>query len=141
MSIQPRSGLIFLCGFLLVASPCQAVVTLQPVQGEVFINHGQGYQLVTGPIQANTGDAIMVNPNGTATVGYPDGCTVNVRPGEVTTITPSSPCSSPYAGQEPPPPQQPVAGPPSDSNALLWGIAGVLAAAGLGVGIYEAISP
>jgi len=132
-----------LCGFLLVASPCWAAVTVQPVQGEVFINHGQGYQLVTGPIQVNTGDAIMVNPNGTATVAYPDGCKVNVRPGEVTTIGPSSPCSSPYAARQPDPPQQPVADPPSDSTALALGAAGVaLGAAGLGVGIYAiTVSP
>ena len=79
----------------------------------------------------------MVNPNGTATVSYPDGCKVNVRPGEVTTIAPSSPCSSPYAAQQPPPPQQPVADPPSDSTALALGAAGVgLGAAALGVGIY-----
>jgi hypothetical protein len=45
MSAQPRSGLsssFFLCGFLLVATPCLAATTLQPAQGEVFINHGQG---------------------------------------------------------------------------------------------------
>lgn len=81
MGTQPRSGLFFLlCSLLLVATPCLAATTLQPAQGEVFINHGQGYQLVTRPIEVNPGDAVMVNPNGSATIVYDGGCSVSVQP-------------------------------------------------------------
>jgi len=73
----------------------------------------------------------MVSPGGSATVLYPDGCGANVQPGEVMTITPSSPCVNPYAQQQPPPTQTP------EYNPWIIGIGGVLVAAGVGVGIYE----
>ena len=113
MWIQPRLGLFFLGGFLLVATPCWAA-TLQPAQGEVFISHGQGYQLVTRPIEVNPGDAVMVNPNGSATIVYDGGCSVPVQPGAIATIAPQPPCGSPLApevaqavDQAPPPHSDP----------------------------------
>ena len=76
-----------------------------------------------------------VSPGGTANVAYADGCRQLVRPGEVITITPSSPCTNPFAHD--PTVAQGVSGPPdqSYSNALLGASAG-LAAGALGVAIY-----
>lgn len=121
---------------LMLSGQCFAA-TLQPMGGEVFVNRGRGYDLVTQPVQVNPGDTILVNPNGRATVVYNDACSVNLPPGPVTTITPSPPCGNPlppdvaqsYA-QAPSPP------PPSDTGFVL-GAAGLgLGAAGLGVGLY-----
>ena len=78
---------------LLVASACLAA-TIEPVKGNLSINHGQGFEKVNGRVSAGVGDAVMVSPNGSAVVAYPDGCKVNVEPGAVITIAPISPCAS-----------------------------------------------
>jgi hypothetical protein len=48
--------------------------------------------MVAGSTQANAGDAIVVNPGGSAQIVYPDGCVVDVSPGSVATISAQSPC-------------------------------------------------
>lgn len=115
--------------------------TLQPLGGEVFVNRGGGYQLVTGPVEVNPGDAVMANPNGRATIIYSDSCSVNVQPDLVATVTPNPPCGNPLSpdvaqsyAQAPPPPVPP----PSGNDGAFWlGAAGVgLGVAGLGVAIY-----
>jgi hypothetical protein len=68
--------------------------TIQPVQGDLSVNQGQGFQKVNGRIEAKVGDSAMVSPGGSATVTYPDGCKVGVKPGAVVTIAPLSPCAS-----------------------------------------------
>jgi hypothetical protein len=68
--------------------------TLEPGQGNLSINQGQGFKPVNNRIDANVGDSVMVAPGGTATVVYDDGCQVNVAAGVVTTIAPLSPCAS-----------------------------------------------
>jgi hypothetical protein len=120
---------------LVFAGQCFAA-TLQPMGGEVFVNQGRGYQLVTTPIDINPGDAVMVNPNGLATIVYNGACSVGVKPGLVATVTPNPPCGDPlppevaqsYAQSSPPPPS-------NDFGALGWAGVG-LGAAGLGVALY-----
>ncbi len=68
--------------------------TVQPVQGDLSINQGQGFQKVNGRVEAKVGDSVMVSPGGSATVSYADGCKVDVKPGAVVTIAPLSPCAS-----------------------------------------------
>jgi hypothetical protein len=70
------------------------VTTLQPVKGDVWINHGKGFVKVDQPIEATVGDSIMVSPGGYAKVTYADKCETNVKPGAVMTITQLSPCAS-----------------------------------------------
>lgn len=137
MSAQSQWGAFLFGCFLLVASPCWAA-NVQPVQGNLYINRGQGFQPVAGPVDANIGDSVMVAPGGIATIIYPDGCKFGVQPGTVTTIAPSSPCTSPYAGQQPFPPQQPVAqgDPPYNSAFALGATGAALGAIGIGVAIY-----
>jgi hypothetical protein len=124
---------------LIVAGPCLAA-TVEPVQGQLSVNHGQGFVKVDGRIDANVGDAVMVSPNGSAVVSYPDGCKIDVQPGAVMTIAPISPCASgSYAAELPV--TAPVAAPvaaPVDPYLVVAG-AGVLAA--IGVGIYEVTRP
>jgi hypothetical protein len=78
---------------LLLASAAGAA-TIEPVQGNLSLNQGQGFQPVNSRVNANVGDTVMVGPGGAAAVTYPDGCKVPVQPGTMTTIAPLSPCAS-----------------------------------------------
>jgi hypothetical protein len=69
--------------------------TLEPVTGDLWINHGKGFQKVlASKIEAKVGDSVMVDPGGIAKVTYADGCQANVTPGTVMTIAKLSPCAS-----------------------------------------------
>ena len=68
--------------------------TIEPGQGALSINQGQGFQPVNSRVDANVGDSVMVSPGGAATIVYDDGCTVPVQPGAIATIAPLSPCAS-----------------------------------------------
>jgi hypothetical protein len=68
--------------------------TLEPVQGDLWINHGKGFEKVSSRIEGKVGDSVMVSPGGIAKVTYSDGCQANVKPGAVMTIAPLSPCAS-----------------------------------------------
>jgi len=67
---------------------------LEPVKGEVWINHGKGFVKVDQSLEAKVGDSVMVSPGGYAKVIYPDKCETSVKPGAVMTIAPLSPCAS-----------------------------------------------
>lgn len=120
-----RSYVGALCLATLLSTSSWAA-SIEPGQGSLTINQGQGFQPVNNRIDANVGDFVMVAPGGSATVVYDDGCTVNVQPGAVTTIAPLSPCASGSYAQD------------NTSNLagalVMGGIAGGL----LGLGIYEA---
>lgn len=123
MAKRPFVG-AFCLAMLLSTSSWAA--TIQPGQGSLTINQGQGFQPVDSRIDANVGDSVMVAPGGSATVVYDDGCKVNVQPGAVTTIAPLSPCASGSYAQD---------------NSFNWGgalVMGGVAGGLLGLGIYEA---
>jgi hypothetical protein len=67
---------------------------LEPVKGDLWINHGRGFEKVNSRVEAKVGDSVMVSPGGIAKVTYPDKCQANVKPGAVMTIAPLSPCAS-----------------------------------------------
>src|SRR5271163_1335525 len=115
------------CSLLVSVTPCLAAL-IEPLQGNCYISHGQGYQPVKGEVDAQPGDTIMVAAGGKAEIVYSGGCQVDVVPGAVMTIAASSPCG---------PPSQPVV---QQQPAYDWGLAGtgVLAATALGVAIYAA---
>jgi len=129
----------FCCAMLLSSSTWGA--TVEPGQGNLVINQGQGFQPVNSRIDANVGDSVMVGPDGSATVVYDDGCTVDVQPGSVMTISPISPCASGSNAQGPPP--GPPPGPAPLGEEYFWnGFAWVLVAAGAaGVITVIATSP
>jgi hypothetical protein len=110
---------------VLAVSPCFAA-TVEPGQGSLSINRGQGFEPVPGQVAAQVGDSVMVAPGGSATVVYDDGCKVAVRPDAVTTIAPLSPCASGSYAQD---------------SSFNWGgalVMGGVAGGLLGLGIYEA---
>ena len=120
----------FLCvsligGSLLLVSASWAA-TIEPVQGNLSLNRGQGFQPVNSRIDANVGDTVVVGPGGAAAVTYSDGCKVPVQPGAVTTIAPLSPCASGSLADD------------NNQNGLYF--LGVAAGFGLaGFGIYEIV--
>ena len=114
-------------GSLLLVSASWAA-TIEPVQGNLSLNQGQGFRPVNSRIDANVGDTVVVGPGGAAAVTYSDGCKVPVQPGTVTTIAPLSPCASGSMADDN----------NNNSNGLYF--LGVAAGFGLaGFGIYEII--
>jgi hypothetical protein len=112
-------------GSLLLGSASWAA-TIEPVQGNLQLNRGQGFQPVNSRVDANVGDTVVVGPGGAAAVTYSDGCKVSVQPGAVTTIAPLSPCASGSMADD------------NNQNGLYF--LGVAAGFGLaGFGIYEII--
>jgi hypothetical protein len=70
--------------------------TVEPLHGQVSINRGDGiFRPISSALQATIGDLIIVSPNGSARIIYPDGCAVEVKPGEVVPIMALSPCKAP----------------------------------------------
>ena len=82
----------FASGFLFSAQSFAA--TVDSIQGQVLLNSGAGYRVVTGTMEAKIGDSVMVNPGSSARLVYADGCTVKVEPGSVTAVAPESPCKT-----------------------------------------------
>lgn len=120
-------GVICLGLSVLAGSACSAA-TIQPIKGDVSINHGQGFQKVDGATEAGEGDIVMVSPEGSAVVSYADGCKISLQPGMVMTIAPLSPCAAGSYAQD-----------DQNHDNRAWGyLFGAGAAAALGVGIYEA---
>ena len=112
------------CLAMLLSSSTWAA-TIEPGQGSLSINQGQGFQAVNNRVDANVGDSVMVSPGGSATVVYDDGCKVTVQPGAVATIAPLSPCATGSYAQD---------------GGDVWGAVGmgVLFAGAVGFAGYEA---
>ena|ERR1700676_3376096 len=88
-------ALSFGCAVLLSSSSWAATsATVEPAQGVVLVNTGNGFKQVKKSVKAKVGDSVMVSPDGAAKVAYADGCTVDVRPGAVMTIAALSPCAA-----------------------------------------------
>ena len=112
------------CSLLLVSGSWAA--TIEPVQGNLSLNQGQGFQPINSRVDANVGDSVVVGPGGAAAVTYADGCKVSVQPDAVMTIAPLSPCASGSLADD------------NNSNGLYF--LGVAAGFGLaGFGIYEIV--
>lgn len=88
-----RTLVLGLGGAALLATACSAA-SIEPVQGQVSVNRGKGFEPVISRTDAKVGDSVMVSPDGAAVIAYADGCKVDVHPGAVMTITPLSPCAS-----------------------------------------------
>jgi hypothetical protein len=88
-----RLGTAALAATLCVAGPA-AAATIKATGGQVLLNRGDGYKLVSGQAEAGSGASVVVNPGGSAQIVYSDGCVVDVKPATVATITPQSPCTT-----------------------------------------------
>ena len=79
-------------------------VTVEPVEGHVTINRGDGiFRPMIGTLDADIGDSVIVRPGGLARIVYDDGCTVGIHPGDVHTISGLSPCKAPALPSDSPP--------------------------------------
>jgi hypothetical protein len=114
--------------------------TIEPGQGDLTINQGQGFKRVNGRANANVGDSVMVGPTGSATIVYDDGCKVAVRPGAVVTIAPLSPCASGSNAADMGLPPAATPGPSLSPDNGWWGAAlgAALFGTGIGIAAYEA---
>ena len=72
--------------------------TVSSIGGQVLVNQGDGYRQVVGTTEVKPGDSIVVNPGGSGQIVYPDGCSVQIQAGSVTTIAEASPCSTAGTG-------------------------------------------
>lgn len=95
-----------------------SAAVVEPVQGNVRINPGEGFRTIAGPTGAPAGTMVMVGRQSAAVIVYANGCRFRVEPGMTVRV------------QDPPPPCDVVAAP--DSTFLVVGAA---AAAGIGVAI------
>ena len=109
------------------ATAAQAA-TLSGTQG-VLVNRGGGFTPVTGPTEVQPGDSIMIQPGGSATVTYGDGCQAPVQSGVVVRVGNVSPCSqvTTNATEQTVPPNPPVensviSSPPTEEPGLLGGL-------------------
>jgi hypothetical protein len=93
MRVMRFSPLLAIIAAALLCNPALgATVTAQ--QGQVLVNSGNGYQHVTGAVEAEAGATVVANPGGRGHVVYPDGCWVAVEPATVYAIAPRSPCET-----------------------------------------------
>mgnify|MGYP006898467137 FL=1 len=67
------------CGILAPESASAATLTV--LTGEVFLSNGQGYQAVSGQINVEPADCLLINPGGSAEITYDDGAIVKLGPG------------------------------------------------------------
>lgn len=91
VKIMPPGVAVLAAAFFSTAA---IAATVNSTGGQVLINRGGGYQQVAGATEGNPGDTVVVNPGGSGTIVYPDGCVVDVSPGTVVTIGAQSPCST-----------------------------------------------
>lgn len=68
--------------------------TLNPIQGDILVNRGNGYRLESTASELKPGDMVVANAGAAAQIFYPDGCSVPVQAGSIVTIKQVSPCAS-----------------------------------------------
>ncbi len=67
--------------------------TLEDIQGEVLVDRGGGYTIVSGPTTLNPGDTVIANPGSFAHIFYDESCKVDVQPGNVIAVNKEAPCN------------------------------------------------
>ena len=107
---------------LLVTAGNTQAATLRAIQGEVMVNHGQGYGTVKGETEVYPGDSVVVGPTGSAEIIYAEGCHVPVAVGAVAVVSAEPPCLTTGA----------LNGPLSVSNSTLLTV-GAVALGGAGL--------
>ena len=80
-----------------LAGPALAA-TVNATSGQVLLNRGEGYRLITGSTHGDPGNTVVANPGGSGQIVYDDGCVEDVLPGSAVTIAAESPCKSGLLG-------------------------------------------
>lgn len=81
-------------GCSVLFSTASWATTVEPGEGTLMVNKGQGYWPVKHRTVAKIGESFVVSPGGHATLIYSDGCKADIKPGAVTMVTRLSPCAS-----------------------------------------------
>jgi hypothetical protein len=89
MRISLRSIAIFSAIFL---STSAQAATVTAERGDVLVNRGKGFVAVRQAIEVAPGDQVMARPKGIGRVSFADGCSLDVQPGRVFTVSEQSPC-------------------------------------------------
>lgn len=76
------------------AQPKQCPGRLENVQGEVFVNRGAGFSPASSNTTVRAGDTVLANDGGTAVVGYADGTSTPVVPGNAVRVPYNEPCGA-----------------------------------------------
>jgi hypothetical protein len=79
---------------LISISPAANAAALAVVEGGVYVNHGNGFQPVSGYVDVFPGDTIMAKPNSVSRITYADNCVQTVQPGSTVAISEVSPCAA-----------------------------------------------
>ena len=113
-----------------LATGAQAAL-VSPVKGTTYVDTGNGYLQINGPVEVAEGATVVVSPDGAAQIAYSDNCVIEVKPTEVQRITAISPCRAGGAGT----PAAPAAAGAglAGTNALIIG--GVVVAGAIGAAI------
>ena len=90
------SSAAFCVGMFLCSASFAA--TVDSLEGQILLNRGDGFQVLTAPTTANPGDKVMASADGNAKLRYADGCVIDIRPGAVVSVGEKSPCTAPYLG-------------------------------------------
>jgi hypothetical protein len=84
---------------LLACAPVSAA-TLSGIEGRVMVSRGGAYVPVAQTTELKPGDSVIADPSSGALLAYPDGCTVQVKPGEVVTVGQVSTCLTTQGTQQ-----------------------------------------
>jgi hypothetical protein len=79
--------------FIVAFSAATVAAVVSPLQGEVRISSGQGFQRIVAPTNVASGAQVMVSPGGSASIVYADNCAVRVV-SAIAAILSRSPCAS-----------------------------------------------
>ena len=75
--------------------------------GTVKINHGQGFQTVTGEVRVSPGDLVMVEPSSMVTLVYDSNpCAIPLAAQQVTVVGPEAKCVAEAPAPDTPPPTE-----------------------------------
>jgi hypothetical protein len=78
----------------LALAPAASAATVRVLDGELFIDRGEGYAAVSGATSAKAGDTVMVQAGGSGEIIYDDGCRQAVEVGSVAVVAEVSPCAT-----------------------------------------------
>jgi len=76
----------------LMASAANAAVL--NASGSVSVNRGAGFQPVSGSVEVNPGDRVLVGPSGNATIAYSSTCVTTVPVNQLAIVRAQPPCPS-----------------------------------------------
>ena len=100
--MKPPWGAIATAVSLAATMPSADAAKVVPIEGEILVNSGAGYQRIDGAVELRPGGSVIANPSAKASLVYADGCVVDVVPGMVAWVEPTSPCGAAYRGARDP---------------------------------------